>query len=303
VSLIATLLAAVAATWLSSDLVSSAPAQARAGTAAAQGGSTGARPLRLYVLDGGVLESDPGRYTLTAKDVGTTQLSVAAYLVVHPRGVLMWDTGAITDADWTPTGKPSEQRLTLSDGQARQVTIEKSLQSQLAASGFKVADVTYLALSHYHWDHTANANLFAKATWLARPEDRDAMFGTPQGTSRPMTYAALKDSRTTLLRDEDHDVFGDGTVVLKRAAGHTPGHQVLFLKLARTGPVLLSGDLYHYRAERTLGKLPTFEFNQEQTRAARKTIEAFMTKTGAQLWIQHELDAHRKLKKAPEFYE
>ena len=67
--------------------------------------------------------------------------------------------------------------------------------------------------------------------------------------------------------------------------------------------MLLSGDLYHYRAERTLDKLPTFEFNQDQTRAARKTIEAFMTKTGAQLWIQHELDAHRKLRKAPEFYD
>jgi glyoxylase-like metal-dependent hydrolase (beta-lactamase superfamily II) len=301
VSLIVTLVAGLAVAWLSSDIARSA--QARSGTGASQGGNAATRPLRLYVLDGGILESDPGRYTLTAKDVGTTQLSIAAYLVVHPRGVLMWDAGAVADADWTPTGKPTVQGLTLSDGQARQVTIERSLQSQLAAAGFKPADVTFLALSHFHWDHTANANLFAGATWLARPEERDAMFGPQQGPSRPTTYSALKSSRTTLLREEDHDVFGDGTVVLKRAAGHTPGHQVLFLKLARTGPVLLSGDLYHYRAERALDKLPTFEFNQEQTRAARKTIEAFMTKAGAQLWIQHELDAHRKLKKAPEFYE
>jgi len=296
-----TVAAALTTAWLSSGIAGSAHAQGR--TAGASPGGTAARGLRLYVFDGGVLESDPGRYELTAKDVGTTQLSIAAFLVVHPRGVLMWDSGAVTDADWKPTGKPTVQQLTLSDGQMRQVTIEKSLQSQLAASGFKAADVTHLALSHYHWDHTANANVFAHATWLVRQEERDAMFGPTQGTSRPGTFSALKNSKTTIVKDEDHDVFGDGTVVLKRAAGHTPGHQVLFLKLPRTGNLMLSGDLYHYRAERTLGKLPTFEFNKEQTAAARKVIEAFLTKTGAQLWIQHELDAHRKLKKAPDYYD
>src|SRR5678815_1126420 len=77
--------------------------------------------VRLYVFDGGVLESDPARYKMTKEDVGTTQLSVAAYLVVHPKGVLLWDTGAITDADWKPTDKPSVQTLKLPDGQGRQV--------------------------------------------------------------------------------------------------------------------------------------------------------------------------------------
>ena len=95
--------------------------------------------VRLYVLDGGVLESDPARYKLTKEDVGTTQLSVAAYLIVHPKGVLMWDTGAITDADWSPTGKPSVQTLKLSDGQGRQVTITKALVPQLKSAGYAIA--------------------------------------------------------------------------------------------------------------------------------------------------------------------
>src|SRR5690348_17705737 len=96
----------------------------------AQTRSAPAKTVRLYVFDGGVLESDPARYKMTKEDVGTTQLSVAAYLIVHPRGVLMWDTGAITDADWKPTGKPSVERLTLPDGQARQVTITSPLIAQ-----------------------------------------------------------------------------------------------------------------------------------------------------------------------------
>jgi N-acyl homoserine lactone hydrolase len=260
--------------------------------------------VKLYVLDGGTLESDPGRYRLTKEDVGTTQLSVAAYLIVHPKGVLLWDTGAVPDRSWKPTGSPVEQRLVLPDGQERRVTLASALAPQLVASGYAPRDVTHLALSHYHWDHTANANAFAGATWLVRQIERDAMFSDkPLGTSTPMTYASLKNSKTTIVTQDEHDVFGDGTVVLKSAPGHTPGHQVLYVKLARTGGVVLSGDLYHYRQERTMDRLPTFEFSEEQTRAARKAVDAFLTRTSAQLWIQHDVVAHAKLKKAPAYYE
>jgi glyoxylase-like metal-dependent hydrolase (beta-lactamase superfamily II) len=260
--------------------------------------------IRLYVLDGGVLESDPARYRLTKADVGTTQLSVAAHLIVHPNGVLLWDTGAVPDESWSPTGTPVARRLTLPDGQERQVTIRTTLEAQLAASGYSRRNVTHLALSHYHWDHTANANAFAGATWLVRPSERDAMFADkPLGTATPMTYGALRNSRTVIVSADEHDVFGDGMVVLKSAAGHTPGHQVLYVKLAKTGGVVLSGDLYHYPQERTMNRLPTFEFNEEQTRAARKAVDELLTRTKSQLWIQHDFNAHAKLKKAPEYYE
>lgn len=261
-------------------------------------------PLRLYVFDGGVLESDPSRYRLTKEDVGTTQLSVAAYLVVHPSGVLLWDTGAVPDESWTPTGRPLVQRLTLPDGQGRQVTIRAALKTQLAAAGYSPRTVTHLALSHYHWDHTANANAFAGATWLVRQNERDAMFADkPLGTATPMTYSALKTSKTVIVSADEHDVFGDGAVILKSAAGHTPGHQVLYVKLAKAGGVVLSGDLYHYPQERTMNRLPTFEFDEAQTRTARTAVEAFLARTKAQLWIQHDFNAHAKLKKAPEYYD
>ena len=273
--------------------------------ASSPGGEAAAPPpIKLYVFDGGTLESDPARYRLTKEDVGTTDLSIAAYLVVHPKGVLMWDAGAVPDGDWTPTGEPVPQRLDLPDGRERRVTIREPLGAQLTASGYAPADVTHFALSHHHWDHTANANAFAGASWLVRQVERDAMFvDKPVGAVRPATYASLRERPAVIVSEDEHDVFGDGTVILKQAPGHTPGHQVLYVKLAQTGGVLLSGDLYHYPQERTLGRLPTFEFNEEQTRVARQAVEAFMTRTGAQLWIQHDLPAHAKLKKAPEYYE
>ena len=88
--------------------------------------------IKLYVFDGGILESDPGRYRLTKEDVGETRLSVAAYVIVHPRGVLMWDTGAVPDGAWTPTGQPVSQRLVLADGQERRVTIRSTGKSRRA---------------------------------------------------------------------------------------------------------------------------------------------------------------------------
>jgi glyoxylase-like metal-dependent hydrolase (beta-lactamase superfamily II) len=260
--------------------------------------------VRLYALDGGTLESDPTRYHLTKEDVGVTQLAVTAFLVVHPKGTLMWDTGAIADDTWTPRDRPVRRHLVLSDSTERFVTLSKQLIPQLRAIGYPPERINYLALSHYHWDHTANANAFAASTWLVRKEEHDAMLpDKPPAISYPSTYADLKRAKTTLITTDDYDVFGDGTVVIKKAAGHTPGHQVLYVKLAKTGGVVLAGDLYHYTAERTLGRYPTFEVDEAKTRKSRAAIDAFLKKTAAALWIQHDFQGMAKIRKAPQYYE
>jgi glyoxylase-like metal-dependent hydrolase (beta-lactamase superfamily II) len=104
--------------------------------------------------------------------------------------------------------------------------------------------------------------------------DRDPILaprpaGQPSRVPDPKFFEGLADSKTVLLNDEDHDVFGDGTVVIKSTPGHTPGHQSLFLKLANTGNVLLSGDLYHYPEEITYKKVPATDPNREQTAKSR----------------------------------
>ncbi len=270
------------------------------GTAAAQSAET---PIRLYVLDGGVLASDPTRYRLTPEEVQTEPISVAAYLVVHPRGVLLWEAGAIMDSERT-VAEGEVERVVRLDGGERFVTLTRPFLEELAAAGFQPEDVTHISFSHYHWDHTANANEFAHAAWLVRPIERELMFSaSPPGGTRPQTYSALADSRVIEITGDEHDVFGDGTVVIKLAPGHTEGHQLLYVNLPRTGGVLLSGDLYHYPEERTLNRLPTFEVSEEETRRSRAELETFLEQTGAELWIQHDLIAHQKLKHSPEYYD
>jgi len=273
--------------------------------ALAVGAPAAPKSVRVYVFDGGKLDGgDPSRFSLKREEMAVADMSIAAYLVVHPRGVLMWDSAALPDKELTSEGTLTRYRIVLPNGNERFVTTSQTLASQLAKTGYSPRDVNYLALSHYHYDHTGNANMFSGATWLVRQAERDVMFpDKPNDLTRPETYAALKTAKTTIIKTDDYDVFGDGTVVIKSTPGHTPGHNVLFLKLKQTGPIVLSGDLYHYPEERTLNRLPVADFNKEQTAASRAELETFLEKTGAQLWIEHDIIANAKLKKAPAFYE
>ncbi len=252
--------------------------------------------VRLYVFDCGRIKGlDPSIFHFKKEDLAGVDFVVPCYLVTHPKGTLMWDVGVIPDSALEGKTGPVTQGIS---------TVTKTLRSQLAAVGYAPADITYLAHSHYHSDHTANSNDFAGATWLVQQAERDAMFAEkPAGIIQQASFSALKNSKTVLLHGQDYDVFGDGSVIIKSAPGHTPGHQVLLVNLKQTGPVLVAGDLYHYPEERVTDKTPTFEFNHEQSLASRAAIEAFVKKTGAQLWIEHDQATFMKLKKAPAYYE
>jgi glyoxylase-like metal-dependent hydrolase (beta-lactamase superfamily II) len=251
---------------------------------------------RIYIFDNGKLTGlDPKMFGFTREEVKEPDLLAVSYLVVHPKGALMFDAGVIPDADFKSDGTP----LTVGIASAT-----RQFKPQLAAIGYRPSDVTYFALSHYHADHTANANEFAGATWIVQKAERDAMFAPKApGITRPADYSALENAKTRVLDNADLDVFGDGTVMVKATPGHTPGHQVLFVKLAKTGPVVLAGDLYHYPEEVTTGRVPPFEWNADQAKASRAKVALLMKETGAALWIEHDIATHAKLPKAPRFVE
>ncbi len=257
--------------------------------------------LRLYVFDCGRLGvATFSQFQLKREELAAVDMAIGCYLVVHPRGALLWDAGAVPDSLFGADGK----------GALNTAVSTRTLTSQLAQIGYAPGQITHFAVSHFHWDHVANANLFKGATWLVRPREHEVMVeDTPFGREQrarprtdPAVWEGLKTARTVII-DGDHDVFGDGSVVLKAAPGHSPDHQVLFVDLPKTGPVLLSGDLYHYPEERSLNRVPTTEFSAAQTVASRAAIEALVRKAGAQMWIQHDLTGDAKLRKSPAFYD
>jgi len=252
--------------------------------------------LRLYVFENGFIRGlDTKLFNLPREEVKEPDFVNSSYLIVHPRGTLQFDSGGIPDSQFKADGAPVTEGV---------MSATKPLLPQLAAAGYKPGDITYFALSHYHSDHTGNANAFAGSTWITQKAERDFMFGDkPEGIIQPATYSALKGAKTRVLDNEELDVFGDGTVRLIPTPGHTPGHQVLLVRLPKRGLVLLAGDLYHYPEERTKGTTPTFEFNAEQSKVSRAKVEALLKQTKAELWIEHDMATHAKLPKSPAYVE
>ena len=253
--------------------------------------------VRLYVIDMG------------GRPPGPTLSTSPAYLVVHPKGTLLWDTGGLPDS-YVGSNRSREEL-----GAAVQTyAVEKTLKQRLADIGYTPAQITFFALSHYHYDHSANANDYAGSTWLVQRAEHDAMFAEPPppmatnvpgGAADFRTYSALKNSKTVIIENKDHDVFGDGTVVIKFTPGHTPGGQALFVKLAKFGPVLVTGDVYHSAAEHVppFTAVPSIDTSKEQTIASRVSLEAFLKQTGAAFWIPHDVKTFQTLKKSPDYYD
>jgi len=253
---------------------------------------------RLYILDcGTIAPMDPALFGLKASEVNRDVTFVTpCYLVVHSKGTLIWDVGQVPDQDIPDDGTEVVQQ--------RILKATRRLAPQLEALAYRPPDITYLAMSHYHADHTANANLFAASTWIVQQAEYDIMFSEAEvGIRTPESYQDLKNARRITLNNADHDVFGDGTVIIKTAPGHTPGHQMLFLKLANFGPLLLTGDLYHVPEEKMLDRVPTFDFDGAMTRATRKQVDEFVSRAGATWWIQHDPPTNAPLRKSPQYYD
>lgn len=251
--------------------------------------------LTLHIFECGEIEVRDISIFSPGVDKGITKHLVGScYLIQHPEGSLIWDTG-IADG----VGKQGVERF--NGGISLKVT--NPLIAQLAEININPADITHLGISHFHGDHTGNANQFNQATLFIQQEEFDAAFGED-----PSKFGFDSSSYSEISRDQvqvlngDHDVFGDGTVVIKRAVGHTPGHQMLFVNLEKTGPVLLSGDLYHFTKNRTHRRVPSFNFDKQMTLDAMEDIEAFVQASGAQLWIQHDKEQNATLKHSPEYY-
>ena len=249
---------------------------------------------KLYVFDCGILYfDDVAMFNLKEDETSVRELFVPCYLVEHDAGLLFWDGGlplAVAEAG---------ERVTLEGGT---MAYERSVIDQLADMNIQPSDVEYAAFSHLHFDHVGVANAFSGSNVLMQKTEWDAAFGSASEFVDTTLFDALKNSERTML-EGDHDVFGDGSVKLIYTPGHTPGHQALLVNLDKTGPIVLSGDLYHFRANRRLRRAPNFNFDAAMTHRSMDRIEAVIKELGATLWIEHDNALARTLNKAPEFYD
>jgi len=244
---------------------------------------TEAAALTVNVLDcGKIAISDLDAFSSAGDYAGQAdEFTNTCYLINHPNGRLLWDLGLPTQLVGQP---PFTQQIFT-------VSVEKSITDQLAALGVVPSEITYVSLSHSHFDHVGQVDQVQGSTWLVNQKEYDVMFppdGAPLAdpTLAP-TYALFQPMQRQIIGAE-HDVFGDGSVVIFETSGHTPGHASLQLRMPQTGPVLLTGDLYHRTESRALGRVPRFNYNEADTIAAFAAFEARAAELGAKVIIQHE---------------
>lgn len=242
---------------------------------------------RLYILNCGEgVAGDIARWTPGAS--GPRDFVDNCYLIRHGQDWLLWDTGIPDAVADMPDGLPPP------DPAATRWKRPKKLLAQLADLGVKPEDLKFVAVSHSHPDHIGNVELFPQTMLLVQTAEYDwpAPLGMRFKAAHPVTRL-----------NGDHDVFGDGSVVILATPGHTPGHQSLMVKLPKTGALVLSGDAAHFQTNWENRVTPTMNTSPDATRASMQKIADTLAKEKGQLWINHDKPQRDSLKMAPAFYE
>jgi N-acyl homoserine lactone hydrolase len=221
----------------------------------------------------GAFFSDTFQYPPGPKDVVGS-----CYLIRHGDRYMLWDTG-LTDAlighDF--------------DNEAQTIRVKRSLVDQLAELKLKPEQIEIIGISHWHFDHVGQAARFPQARLLMGKADLDLLRATPPADEDSAKGLAHWLSGGGKLEEvaADKDIFGDGRVVMLKLPGHTPGHYALLVRLA-SGPVLLSGDQYHFTEQVKNRGVPPFNHDRADTLASMDRFDRIAANLKAKVVIQHE---------------
>ena len=251
------------------------------------------KQIRLYALDCGLIHvKDMAMFSDTGEYNGKPGvLSDPCFVIRHPKGILVWDTGLGDKLAETKGGV---------DIEIGHMQVDATLLDQLKAIGLSPADVTYLSFSHTHFDHTGNANEFPDATWILNKAELAWAESKPGPFVNLDTFSDYKTAKKQMI-DGDYDVFGDGSVMILKTPGHTPGHQSLELKLKKAGVVILSGDLFHQRDNYRFRRVPPFNYERADTLASIDRVDTILKNTKGRLVVQHDLGDFKSLPKFPKY--
>jgi len=255
--------------------------------------------FRVYALCGGYLELDLAMM-LPDRASGTRwTVPVPAFLVVHAGGRLLFDTGVHRAAIEDPVGR-------LGEGRARRFGVRSrpgdDVVSQLALLGLQPSDVTHVANSHFHFDHCGGNEFFPRSTFLVQRKELEAArdpavlaekryVPSAQDFDHPLAYRPV---------DGEHDVFGDGVVLLIPTHGHTPGHQSLRVRVGKGADLVLAADACYTQENMDRELLPGVLWDAEEMTRSLARLRGLRDREGATVIYGHDPAQWRNLPRAPE---
>jgi glyoxylase-like metal-dependent hydrolase (beta-lactamase superfamily II) len=269
--------------------------------------------MKLYVFSSGALTTiGKGVLQNFGPMEPTISIPVGFFVIKHPQGNVLFDTGnndkIITDPSyWGPNF----------DALKPVNTPDVAIDVQLKKIGLTPDDIKYVVISHMHLDHGGNIAKFPNSTLIIQKDEIDyamwpdepftgpfipadaAVLRAPVGSGKPNAF------KMVILPGTDMDIFRDGSVIVKSSRGHTKGHQMMLIRLPKTGSVVLTADNVYFRenVEKSIPPNLVLAYDPAGIMRAYEYIRFMMASEGADFFTSHDPDAFKAMKKAPDYYE
>jgi glyoxylase-like metal-dependent hydrolase (beta-lactamase superfamily II) len=237
--------------------------------------------VTLYAMTCGRLEGALAE--LMEGGEGVVRLPIPAYLIEHEKGRVLFDSGMHPDCQRDPAGR-------LGAGLARRFRFDyrpgEEVSAQLEAIGRDPARVDILINSHLHFDHVGGNALIPNATVLIQKPEWEAGMDPDSAALRGFNRRDYDLGHKVKTLEGEHDVFGDGSVVVFPTYGHTPGHQSLRLRLA-SGEVVLAADACYFCRTLQERRLPARVYDRAAMHRSLETL-ARLQAGGARIFFGHD---------------
>ncbi len=247
--------------------------------------------VQLFAFTCGSVTSDRERFL--AGETGKITVPVPAYLIVHPEGKVLFDTGLNVAL------RQNKARLLgpLADSQEIEFPSGADIASHLARLGVAPGEIRYVVNSHLHYDHCGGNEFFPKSTMVVHAKEwRAAHMKVTQdaGVYNPIDFAHMA---SVMQVAGEQDLFADGTVLVFPTPGHTPGHQSLRVKLD-SGDVVLAADCCYLKQTFDALHLPDSAYNFDQMKESLLLLRR-MQASGARIFFGHDPDFWKTVPQAP----
>jgi len=274
------------------------------------GGAAQAQDIKLYAFSSGALTLGKGYLQNGAPMTPQIQVPVGFFVVTHPKGNVLFDTGnndkIITDPSYWGAAFQALKPVN---------TPDVAIDVQLQKIGLKPDDIKYVVLSHLHLDHGGNVGKFLNSTVIVQKSEIQNAFWPEIGTGANYFIGDVLPLRSPntdqpnavkmVQLNGDMDLFGDGALVVKRWVGHTPGSQMMTVRLKNKGLTILTGDNVYFRenVEKSLPPSIGLAYSPSGILSAYEWIRYEMATEKADFFTAHDPDTFKAMKKAPEYYD
>ncbi len=249
--------------------------------------------MRVYALSCGWLEFERRLFFPDAAEGVPLRTPVSSWLVVHPRGKLLFDTGIHCDALADPTARLGRRVASLF---AIRSKAKENPVDQLATLGLAPHDIDFVVNSHFHFDHCGCNDSFSSARFLVQKAELESARAEPKRYN-PKDWDHPLDYRPV---EGEHDVFGDGSVMVLPTPGHTPGHQSLWVRDGSSRQLVFTADASYTKEHLERAILPGNAYDAAEMTRSLGVLRDLRDRRGVALLYGHDAEQWNSLPHAPD---